>query len=115
MARQLIPALAALPADGTLPNAVSAAKIDCCTAVRIISRVTAGTGNVFLAKFEPATRKWWPYGSNHPMVVDSAVNSGRFDGRFGIERSGPSWFVLVSPSATLSATAADHVIESLEL
>lgn len=112
----LIPALTALPADGTLPIAISAARIDCCSAVRIKSVATAGSGDVFLAKYEPTDGTWWPYGSNHPMTADSAVNSGRFDGRFAMERTGPVWLVLVGDAAvTLSATAADHQIEALDL
>jgi hypothetical protein len=116
MALQLLPALSAIPADGTKPTDISAAEVSACTAVRVLSKCTAGSGDAYLARYEPELDKWWPYAEYAPMQPDSAKNDGKFSGRYALDHTGPIFLVLVAGAGvTLSATAADHQIEGVQL
>jgi hypothetical protein len=116
MALQKIPALSAIPVDGTSPASVGAAEISNSTAVRILSKCTAAAGSAFLARYEPELGKWWPYAEYAPMLPDSAVNGGKFSGRYAIEKTGTLYLVLVAGAGvTLSPTADDHQIEGVQL
>lgn len=112
-----IPFFASLPIDGTTPESIGAPTVESCNAVRVLGLCTAGAGSVYLARWEPALLKWWPYAEYHPMKADAAVLDGRFSGRYAVDRdSGKIALVLIAGAGvTLSPTATDHQIEGLTL
>lgn len=114
---QQIPFMLSLPVDGTLPSAIGAPAVQACSAVRVLSVCTAGSGSVYLARYEPQLGKWFPYAEYHPMAANSGAFGGRFSGRYAIDRdSGPVHLVLIAGAGvTLSPTATDHQIEGLTL
>lgn len=119
MALKQIPFQTSLPADGTTPASLNAPSVEACSAVRILSKCTAGSGDVYLARYEPSlgTGKWYPYGEYHPMKADSALLGGKFSGRYAIDKdSGPIYLILIAGAGvTLSPTGSDHQIEALQL
>ena len=73
--------------------------------LQIIGDATAGSGSLYLLRWNPDLAVWHPYISDKPITVDSAAFDGLFSAYYPFPKGDES-FVLYDPTGTITATAS---------
>lgn len=110
MALSAIGVVSSIPAPGTTPGtgtAAAALKVTNGNAVRITGKFTAGTGSIFLLRWEADLGEWRPWRSSQAVTITGSEVGSFFDAIWAQERSSSNWFLLYAPG-TLSGVVA-HV------
>ncbi|HNB46606.1 MAG TPA: hypothetical protein PLL72_20665, partial [Burkholderiaceae bacterium] len=94
---------------GTAPAATSGAltfsTIEDENWLQIIGDATAGSGSLYLLRWNPDLAVWHPYMGDKPIAVDSAAFDGLFSAAYPFPK-GEESFVLYDPTGTITATAS---------
>ena len=94
---------------GTAPAATSGAltfsTIEDENWLQIIGDASAGSGSLYLLRWNPDLAVWHPYISDKPITVDSAAFNGLFSAAYPFPK-GEESFVLYDPTGTITATAS---------
>ena len=94
---------------GTAPAATSGAltlsTIEDENWLQIIGDASAGSGSLYLLRWNPDLSVWHPYMGDKPITVDSAAFNGLFSAAYPFPK-GEESFVLYDPTGTITATAS---------
>ncbi len=116
MALKAIGVVSSRPAAGTLPGqgaASGAVKISAHNGIRLTGQYTAGTGKIFLLRWEPDLSgggQWRPWRSAQAVVIDGSELEKCFDAIFAQESGGSNYYLLYAVPAITVASA--HVEEA---
>ena len=73
--------------------------------LQIIGDATAGSGSLYLLRWNPDLAVWHPYMGDKPIAVDSAVLNGLFSAYYPFPK-GEESFCLYDPASAITATAS---------
>lgn len=94
---------------GTAPAATSGAltfsTIEDENWLQILGDATAGSGSLYLLRWNATLSVWHPYMGDKPIAVDSTAFSGLFSAYYPFPKGDES-FVLYDPTGTITATAS---------
>lgn len=94
---------------GTAPAATSGAltfaTIEDENWLQIIGDASAGSGSLYLLRWNPDLSVWHPYMKDKPIAVDSSAFNGLFSAYYPFPKGDES-FVLYDPTGTITATAS---------
>jgi len=94
---------------GTVPAATSGAitlsTIEDENWLQIIGDASAGSGSLYLLRWNPDLSVWHPYMKDKPIAVDSSAFDGLFSAYYPFPKGDES-FVLYDPTGTITATAS---------
>lgn len=96
-----IPATAPAATSG----AVTFASIDPVNWLQVTGAASAGSGSLYLLRWNADLEEWRPYMEGSPVAVDSSALGGFFSGCFPFS-AGEESFVLYDPAAAITATAS---------
>lgn len=108
MALLAIGVVSSIPASGTTPGtgaAAAALKVTNGNAVRVTGKYTAGTGAIFLLRWEADLNEWRPWRSSQAVTITGAEVGSFFDAIWAQERSSSNWFLLYAAPALTGVTA----------
>ena len=96
-----IPATALAATSG----AVTFSSIDPVNWLQVTGAASAGSGSLYLLRWNADLEEWRPYQEDKPIAVDSSKLGGLFSGFYPFP-AGEESFVLYDPAAVITATAS---------
>lgn len=108
MALLAIGVVSSIPAAGVKPGTGAAGSSLFLTngnAVRVLGKVTAGTGRIFLLRWEADLNEWRPWRFSQAITITGTEVSGFFDAIFATEKSSSNHFLLYADGAITVASA----------
>ena len=115
MALKSIGVVSTRPGAGVAPGtgtAASAVLLSGHNGVRLTGKYTAGTGKIFLLRWEPdlpGGGEWRPWRSAQAVTIDGTELDKYFDAIFAQEKGGRNYFLVFAAAALSGVTA--HVEE----
>jgi len=92
-------------APASTAGSLTFSSIDPVNWLQITGDASAGSGSLYLLRWNPDLAEWRPYMQDKPIAVDSSALSGLFSGCFPFP-AGDESFCLYDPAGAITATAS---------